>query len=307
MYGVHIAVGTLRSGHEGHGNSSKKQVGFSQAKISRIEKGVNIPTPEDVEALAKTYRAASDTRRHLVSLAEDVKAANRRVVLSRRANRAEFQARIGRIEAVSEQLREFSPIIVPGLLQTVEYMRAIFTAGGISPSEVADAVARRLERQAVLGQPGRRITVITTEGALGWAADEPNMMLRQLEHIRVVAIKPGVRVGIIPCGVPSSRLATTTSSMSAQSCRGSSGPKSSWSTPTCRHTWISTSSWSSTPCSAKPPTRSSPRPAIATEICDQRRSQTRTDRLSDLLFILCRVANPDGDILWKPGGGRREI
>jgi cob(I)alamin adenosyltransferase len=28
------------------------------------------------------------------------------------------------------------------------------------------------------------------------------------------------------------------------------------------------------------------------------------NRLSDLLFILCRVANPDGDVLWKPGGER---
>ena len=26
------------------------------------------------------------------------------------------------------------------------------------------------------------------------------------------------------------------------------------------------------------------------------------NRLSDLLFILCRVANPDGDVLWTPGG-----
>jgi cob(I)alamin adenosyltransferase len=28
------------------------------------------------------------------------------------------------------------------------------------------------------------------------------------------------------------------------------------------------------------------------------------NRLSDLLFILCRLANPDGDVLWQPGGGR---
>jgi cob(I)alamin adenosyltransferase len=26
------------------------------------------------------------------------------------------------------------------------------------------------------------------------------------------------------------------------------------------------------------------------------------NRLSDLLFILSRVANPGGDVLWKPGG-----
>ncbi|MGH3519606.1 MAG: cob(I)yrinic acid a,c-diamide adenosyltransferase [Haloechinothrix sp.] len=28
------------------------------------------------------------------------------------------------------------------------------------------------------------------------------------------------------------------------------------------------------------------------------------NRLSDLLFILARLSNPDGDVLWKPGGDR---
>jgi cob(I)alamin adenosyltransferase len=28
------------------------------------------------------------------------------------------------------------------------------------------------------------------------------------------------------------------------------------------------------------------------------------NRLSDLLFVLARIANPDGDVLWQPGGGR---
>ena len=31
---------------------------------------------------------------------------------------------------------------------------------------------------------------------------------------------------------------------------------------------------------------------------------TYLNRLSDLLFILARVANPDGDVLWVPGGER---
>ena len=31
---------------------------------------------------------------------------------------------------------------------------------------------------------------------------------------------------------------------------------------------------------------------------------TYLNRLSDLLFILGRVANPGGDVLWKPGGER---
>jgi cob(I)alamin adenosyltransferase len=31
---------------------------------------------------------------------------------------------------------------------------------------------------------------------------------------------------------------------------------------------------------------------------------TYLNRLSDLLFILCRIANPGGDVLWRPGGDR---
>jgi cob(I)alamin adenosyltransferase len=30
------------------------------------------------------------------------------------------------------------------------------------------------------------------------------------------------------------------------------------------------------------------------------------NRLSDLLFILCRLANPEGDVLWRPGGGQTD-
>lgn len=30
------------------------------------------------------------------------------------------------------------------------------------------------------------------------------------------------------------------------------------------------------------------------------------NRLSDLMFVLCRLANPDGDVLWRPGGDRTD-
>ena len=34
---------------------------------------------------------------------------------------------------------------------------------------------------------------------------------------------------------------------------------------------------------------------------------TYLNRLSDLLFILARAANPAGDVLWVPGGERGEV
>jgi transcriptional regulator with XRE-family HTH domain len=137
-----------------------KRTGFSTAKISRIERGKNIPSPDDVIKFANAYRVTPDARERLATLANEVKAANRRVVLTRRANRPEFQGRMRRIEASSEQLREFSPIIVPGYLQTAEYMRAIFLGSGTTPEDAERAVANRLLRQAALDEPGRRITIL---------------------------------------------------------------------------------------------------------------------------------------------------
>ncbi|MGH3777638.1 MAG: cob(I)yrinic acid a,c-diamide adenosyltransferase [Pseudonocardiaceae bacterium] len=55
-------------------------------------------------------------------------------------------------------------------------------------------------------------------------------------------------------------------------------------------------------------TRRAERSTWALLAVDAQRSNALTarylNRLSDLLFILCRVANPDGDVLWKPGAVR---
>lgn len=184
------------------GAAAGERADFSQPKISRIEKGVNVPSPADVETLARIYGATADQRRHLRALAEDVRSSYRRVVLPKRANRAKFQERIGRIERSSERIREFSPVIVAGLLQTGDYIRAIFESGGTTPEDAAAAVSARLERKTVLDEPGRRITILMTEGSLGWASVSPPMMVEQMEHIVDVSHKPSVSVGIVPFGVP---------------------------------------------------------------------------------------------------------
>lgn len=184
------------------GMAAAERAGFSQAKISRIEKGVNLPTPSDVELLSTVYGASPEQRRHLTSLAEDVKASYRRVVLPKRANRAQFQERMRRIEAGSTLLREFSPVAIPGYLQTADYIRAVFMTSGTRPEDADRAVAARLKRQELLMEPGRRVEIITTEGALGWAAGPPDMMIAQLEYVVAMTRSPRVRVGIIPFGTP---------------------------------------------------------------------------------------------------------
>ena len=173
--------------------------GFSVSKINRIERGKTLPTPDDAVKLAETYGANRATRTLVRDLADTVKASSRRVVLSR-ANREGFQQRLRKAAEQSHQIREFSPVIIPGLVQTSEYMWALWATGGGSREAGEKFVAERLGAQAVLENPNKHVTILTTEGALGWAAGTVALMVRQLEHIAVISAKPRVWVGIVPFG-----------------------------------------------------------------------------------------------------------
>jgi len=193
---------TLRQLREAAGLSGAeagRRAGFSQAKVSRIENGVNVPAPDDVSALAKVYHASADDRRHLEEMARDVRAEYRRVVLVKTP--ANFQQRMGRIEKASEHIATFTPTVVPGLLQTEPYARVIFSSADLTPSEIDKAVAARMARQRLLHDPGHRFTLITTAGALAWRAGTPEEMAAQVEHIAESTQLPTARVGIIPWGV----------------------------------------------------------------------------------------------------------
>lgn len=196
---------TLRELRAAAGLSTREagsRAGWSQAKISRLETGRNIPNPHDTAVLADVYQADPDTRARLEQLAGNVKAWSRRVYLNR--GNDESQRALARVEQSSALVRTYSPAVIPGLLQTADYARAIFQAHGSkprTPEQLAAAVAMRLERQEQLGQPGHEFVLITTEGALGWMATSPAVMIEQLEHIAGLDV-PGVRVGVIPWGTP---------------------------------------------------------------------------------------------------------
>jgi transcriptional regulator with XRE-family HTH domain len=55
------------------------------------------------------------------------------------------------VEAEATALRWYEPLLIPGLLQTEDYARAILAAGpGINGDDLEDRVAGRIERQSVL-------------------------------------------------------------------------------------------------------------------------------------------------------------
>lgn len=173
--------------------------GLSQSGVSRFEAGRQVPTPAQVRALCKAYRAPPDVRRELVAAAEAARAGivATRPVLSR-GNAHRIQARIARIEAASALIRGFQPCIVPGLLQTEGYMRAVFSSRA-SAGDVERSVAARLHRQEQV-RPGQTLRYVVPEGALCWMAASPAVMAGQLAALGAHAAR-GV-LGVIPWDRP---------------------------------------------------------------------------------------------------------
>ncbi|MGI8799224.1 MAG: helix-turn-helix domain-containing protein [Pseudonocardia sp.] len=196
---------TLREWRDAAGLSTRAvadRTGFSHTKVSRIERGVNVPTEDDVAELARVYQPPAAVARRLAEMARDVRAENRRIVLLRqRGNPAEFQRRVNRIEAASAHVRTFTSTVVPGLLQTEAYIRGLIAPDSLPPEELEDFVVSRLSRQKLLDDPARRFTLITAAGALARRPCERLEMAAQVEHIAAAVDRwDNVQVGIVPWG-----------------------------------------------------------------------------------------------------------
>ncbi|TWH66442.1 helix-turn-helix protein [Micromonospora olivasterospora] len=100
-------------------------------------------------------------------------------------------------ERAAKQLRYFNPTLVPGLLQTANYARAVLRFDDTRPEEeVEKQVASRLERQEILSRerPPQVIAVID-ETAL---RRRDAIMAEQLAHLLRMAELPHIHIHVIP-------------------------------------------------------------------------------------------------------------
>ena len=106
------------------------------------------------------------------------------------------------LEAVS--LRWFEPLLIPGLLQTEGYARAVLAAAHpASPEdEVERLVSARMDRQVILDQPEPPLLwVILDEGVLTRPVGGPAVMRDQIERLVKTARQPRVVLQVVPSGV----------------------------------------------------------------------------------------------------------
>lgn len=106
-------------------------------------------------------------------------------------------------EAQATALRSFELVVIPGLLQTQAYARALLDSRiGNNSEEVDESVVARLERQAILNRDKPpELWVVIEEAALRRPVGGPAIMYEQLTHLLQTARQPTVVLQVIPASV----------------------------------------------------------------------------------------------------------
>lgn len=172
---------------------------ISQSRVSRLELGRRTPTEDVVDAWARATGASDDVRDELLALVEPVgvEAVEWRTALRRGLPR--LQADIGELEASSGTVNTYSPLLIPGLAQTMSYAERVLVARGYDRrADAAEAIVKRMERQRILYEHGRRFGFVVGEGALRRRFGPPAAIREQLNRVVTVAALPTVTLAVLP-------------------------------------------------------------------------------------------------------------
>lgn len=106
------------------------------------------------------------------------------------------------LEQAASVIRTYEVQLIPGLLQTEEYARAIIRlgiGGKVPPDEVERHVRLRLRRQQILtGLDAPHLWVILDEGALLRTVGDLRIMFDQIEHLIDACELPHVTIQVLP-------------------------------------------------------------------------------------------------------------
>jgi transcriptional regulator with XRE-family HTH domain len=168
----------------------------SGSKVSRIETGQVSASPRDVRDMLELYRVADDRRSTLVQIARDA----RRKVWWQAYSDAPAVPLVG-LEVVAARIHQYEAMVIPGLLQTQDYARAMIRAlrPDFSVEQVDRWVEFRMERQKLLGQddPPTFVAVLE-ECALRRPVGGRSAMRAQLERLQAMIDLPSLTLHVLP-------------------------------------------------------------------------------------------------------------
>ncbi|MGW7364308.1 helix-turn-helix domain-containing protein [Streptomyces sp. NPDC054841] len=165
----------LRREREGAGYSQEQlgeRVFCSGTYIGQFESAKRLPQPEVSRLLDEIF----DSGEHFQRLCH----------LARKSKHAEYFADAAELEQQARTIGEYAPMLVPGLLQTEAYARALISAAQrFEPQDTVEGFVRaRVEQQSILdGRMAPLLWVVLHESALRVKVGDCAVMAEQLASL----------------------------------------------------------------------------------------------------------------------------
>ncbi|MEU3354184.1 helix-turn-helix transcriptional regulator [Streptomyces sp. NPDC037389] len=199
MLGVELRA--LREGLGHTADEMAQRLGWHQTKVSRIENGRSGVRLNELEAMLDLYGLTDiEVREGLVNLVKEGKG---RMWWTPYADvLAERYASYIALETEASSKRTYEMTLIPGLLQTPGYTRAVISAltPGARP-EVVDALVNvRLARQSATLRRAVPLNLwaVVDEAGLRRSIGGAQVMLKQLQHLLEASEEPNITVQVLP-------------------------------------------------------------------------------------------------------------
>ncbi|MFE6481641.1 helix-turn-helix domain-containing protein [Streptomyces sp. NPDC057757] len=178
--------------------SVAEALSWSPSKVIRIEGGSVGVSVTDLRALLDLYNVTDAETRH--ELEESTRGSRRPPWWSpyRDVVDPQFAIYLG-FESTADALFAYHPTLIPGLLQTEDYTRALLESRN-SPERLDAIVGLRGERQERLlrGDEKPELNFLVDEASLRRWVGGPAVMRAQLRYLKAVAEYPHVTLGVVP-------------------------------------------------------------------------------------------------------------
>lgn len=175
------------------------RLGILPQLLSAWEKGHRLPSVEDVSAILALLGVTGEQRDRIRTLARHAREPN--WLASSNADISHALTALLTLEGTADKITTWSPLLIPGLLQTPDYIRSIMDASTVEIEEADQRLRIRLKRQSVLT---RRDPVgfgaLIGEWALRETVGSPEIMSDQIDHLLEMSRRANVSVRIVPAG-----------------------------------------------------------------------------------------------------------
>ncbi|MEU4891654.1 helix-turn-helix transcriptional regulator [Streptomyces sp. NPDC044780] len=186
----------LASGREA--KSVARSAVMSTSKLSKIETGKVAPSVVDVEGILVALGVSDEVKTEYLDAVRAAATETTAWRLVRRLGVHKAQQQTRALEARMRLLQLFQPALVPGLLQTPEYIRAVLARHDLSEDTLTRTITARLERQQVLYDDTKSLNFVITENVLRWRIVSPSRMAEQMDRLISLSRLPHIDVRVVP-------------------------------------------------------------------------------------------------------------